>query len=106
MCQYRPGYFSGFEVAEANVSSLDELLVVPFIAHVGSLDSHAQWSWAHGGIRGPTGETMFALMSETKDGGWWVIAGIEDTFGLPEWSAKRCRERKGDAHQAARQVPR
>jgi len=94
VCSYRPGYFSGFEDYEWDIKSLDELLALDWVKRFADSPDFAQFSYTTGGLRGPTGVSQYTLMKETTDGGWWVVAGIDESFGLPVWDVARCKARK------------
>ena len=83
--QYRPAYFEGFENEEHDVSTLEELLALPFVKNF---------------AEGPPNEAFHQfslddnrLMAEYKRGKiWWVVAFLDDPApirgGLPKWEPR------------------
>lgn len=79
--QYRPAFFDGFDAENGEVSTLAELLAVPFIASWGEEPSFHRFSVSE------YESGKHTLLCELQEGRtWFVVAWVSEPFDeLPRW---------------------
>jgi hypothetical protein len=100
--QYRPAFFEGFEDEEGSVSTLEELLALPFIRRWSDREANPGFtrfsvSWPYRDTY-PNYHHLMAEINDNKE--WWVVAMLRGDHDhpifqtLPEWHSPR-----QDAHR-------
>ena len=79
-----PAYFTGFEMEEADYSSMEELLSISSVARWNT-DKLDRFSYT---VLESLHSAENYLMAELKDGKFFAIGYITDPMGLPSWSPR------------------